>query len=74
MALKLDRQSERLAALTAQLGQLNPDAVLARGYGIVRDAAGRVIVDSRTVAVGDALSVTLRRGELAARVEAKRED
>lgn len=74
MALKLDRQSERLAALTAQLGQLNPDAVLARGYGIVRDTGGRVIVDSRTVAVGDALSVTLRRGELAARVEAKRED
>lgn len=70
----LQRRSERLAALTEHLGHLNPEAVLARGYGIVRDGAGRVITDSGQVAVGDTLSLTLHRGEVAARVEDTRPD
>lgn len=73
MAVRLNRHAARLAALGAQLGHLNPEAVLARGYGIVRDGAGRVVTDSAGLAVGQTVTVSLRRGEVDARVESKRD-
>jgi len=60
----LARRDERVAQLAASLALVSPQAVLARGYAIVQDRAGRVLRASADAAVGDALSVTLARGAL----------
>jgi exodeoxyribonuclease VII large subunit len=56
------------------LEHLNPQAVLERGYGIVRDAHGKVVRDAARLSPGDAISVSLARGEADARVESTRTD
>jgi exodeoxyribonuclease VII large subunit len=66
---QLARRDERLARLAASLALVSPQAVLARGYAIVQDRAGRVVRASAEAAVGEALSVTLSRGAL--RVEVR---
>jgi exodeoxyribonuclease VII large subunit len=53
------------------LRSLDPQAVLKRGYGIVRDAAGRLIRDAAAVDKGAGISVQLHRGGLEATVTEK---
>jgi exodeoxyribonuclease VII large subunit len=65
----LQRQSALVAGLAAQLAQLNPQAVLERGYGIVRNNKGNIVSDSRQANDGDAILITLARGELTALVQ-----
>ena len=48
---------------------LNPHAVLARGYGIVTDAQGRIVRDSHALTENERIHVRLHHGELSARVE-----
>jgi exodeoxyribonuclease VII large subunit len=62
----------RLAVLTANLGHLNPRAVLERGYSITRDAQGRVVRDGSLLADGDRLDLVFARGEAVARVTRER--
>jgi len=57
----LARQQGSLAALDAR-------AVLARGYAIVRDASGAVVVSTHRVAPGDTVTVNLHDGRLGAAV------
>jgi exodeoxyribonuclease VII large subunit len=64
----LQRRADRLNSLAAQLSHLNPQAVLERGYGIVRDKNGLIVRDSRQVADGDGIAITLARGCLQATV------
>jgi exodeoxyribonuclease VII large subunit len=64
----LQRRQEKLASLQSQLSHLNPQAVLERGYGIVRNAEGDILRDSGQVTVGAEIAVTLAKGELNARV------
>lgn len=52
----------RLASVRAQLAQLDPRAVLERGYSLVHDAQGRVVRDAAALAAGDALELTFARG------------
>lgn len=66
---RLATQRLQLEALRAQLGQLNPDAVLARGFAIVRDTRGRVVRDATGLAPGDRIDVQTRDTHIAARVE-----
>jgi exodeoxyribonuclease VII large subunit len=66
------RRGERIAVLTAHLAHLNPEAVLGRGYALVRDGRGRVVGDSRQVEVGEPVSITLARGALDAAILARR--
>ncbi|HET7401091.1 MAG TPA: exodeoxyribonuclease VII large subunit, partial [Usitatibacter sp.] len=61
-----DSRTRRLAAARTALVHLDPTQVLARGYAIVRDANGHVVVASRTLATGDALDIAFSEG--AARV------
>ena len=63
---------ERLAAQAGLLESLSPLAVLRRGYGAVRRADGRPVRGVADVRRGDALSVRLADGELAADVRAVR--
>jgi len=65
----LARRSAGLTALAAQLQQLNPEAVLARGYGIVRDSRGNILSRSDQIKVGEIVAIALARGSLAAEVK-----
>jgi exodeoxyribonuclease VII large subunit len=59
----------RLARAEARLQALSPRAVLSRGYAVVRGPRG-VLLRADEVAPGEALTVTLAHGELAATVTA----
>ena len=61
-------RSAELARLSASLTQLNPDAVLARGYSMVTDAAGRIIRDSSTLEPNDRIAVFFQTGRADATV------
>ena len=62
----LDRLAERAAALTAA----DPDAILRRGYAILRHSdSGARLTSVHQAAAGDALLAQLRDGELPLRVE-----
>jgi exodeoxyribonuclease VII large subunit len=66
------RSAGARASLTAvgdALRALSPAATLDRGYAVARLADGTVVRDPAQAAAGDALSVTVARGTLAARVE-----
>jgi len=60
----------RLAALTAHLGHLNPQAVLERGYSITRDAQGRVVRDGTLLTEGERLDLAFAKGSASVRVAA----
>ena len=52
----------RLRSLQQHLHHLDPQQVLARGYSIVRDGQGGVIVDSKALPDGARLDITFARG------------
>ncbi|GMV60386.1 MAG: exodeoxyribonuclease 7 large subunit [Betaproteobacteria bacterium] len=59
----------KLARLDARLQALDPLAVLARGYSVVRDASGRVLREGRGLARGERLDIRFADGGARARVE-----
>ena len=64
------RERGRLAAASAALGALGPEATLARGYAIVRRAEdGAIVRDPAESPPGTRLRLRVARGELAARAE-----
>ncbi len=67
MASALAQRQLDLARYAKSLSHLNPDNVLARGYGIVQRPDGRVVRDAATLARGDALDLRFQHGR--ARVE-----
>ncbi len=68
ISLRLTRDRGRLDSLARQVSQLNPLAILNRGYAIVLNEEGGVIKDAANVSVNDGLDVRLSKGRLAARV------
>jgi len=62
LARGADLRARRLAAARTALVHLDPTQVLARGYAIVRDANGHVVLASRTLATGDALDIAFSEG------------
>jgi exodeoxyribonuclease VII large subunit len=64
---RVKRQESRCAALTGQLQQLSPLAILERGYAIVEGEAG-IAKDAASLAVDAAIRVRLAKGRLLARV------
>ena len=58
----------RLDNLATHLGHLNPEAVLTRGFSIVRDAGGEIIRDSRQVEAGMDLALQFALGGARAQV------
>jgi len=61
-------RAERLATVAAHLQHLGPQAVLARGYSITRDAEGRILRSTADVEAGDRIAVELAIGQLRATV------
>ncbi len=66
----LHERRQQLEAIDAALGHLDPHGVLARGYSIVRDEAGRIVRRAAQAPVGSGVRITLQEGNLAAEVTA----
>ncbi|TCS73819.1 exodeoxyribonuclease VII large subunit [Sulfuritortus calidifontis] len=65
---RLATLAARLDTLASHLNHLNPQAVLERGYSIVRDGQGRIVRDSKGLKVGSEIEVTLAQGGVGAQV------
>lgn len=66
---RLERSTDALAERRAQLRALSPQRTLDRGYAIVQAASGAVVRAATEVGDGDALTLTLAEGRLAARAD-----
>jgi len=64
----LSRQRNRMEQLVASLDHLNPQAVLQRGYSLVRKADGSIVRASAQISSGEALHLTFGAGEADAQV------
>ncbi len=64
----MDQYQRYLEPLQAALCMADPTAVLQRGYAIVRDAEGRILMDASRVAVGTEIRATLYRGVLTGQI------
>ena len=69
---RVQHRAAELARLRASLGNLDPYAVLARGYSITRNAEGHVLRDASEARAGERILTTLARGALQSEVK-KRE-
>jgi exodeoxyribonuclease VII large subunit len=67
--LRLEREAVRLVNARDRLRVLGPGATLERGYAIVQDDAGGVVLDAGAVTVGQHVGVRLASGRLGARIE-----
>jgi exodeoxyribonuclease VII large subunit len=72
MHTTLERAGSACARRTANLSHLDPAAVLERGYSVVRDRSGRIVLRSASLAAGDLLDITFAEGGAEARVERSR--
>lgn len=69
MTERSTRARHALQLAARELAACSPFEVLKRGYAIVRAPDGHVLTDASRAAVDDLLSITLRRGTLAATVK-----
>lgn len=69
-AVALQRHADGLARQAARLAALDPKRVLARGYAWVEDSAGRPLVSSRALVVGQPLRAVWADGGAAVSVTA----
>ncbi|MBZ0105315.1 MAG: exodeoxyribonuclease VII large subunit [Sulfuricella denitrificans] len=69
----LQRHQAGLQHLAASLQHLNPEAVLERGFSMVRNASGRIVRSSAEIALDEEISMTFAHGSAAARVTRKEE-
>jgi exodeoxyribonuclease VII large subunit len=67
----LERRSASLRSLELHLVHLDPQQVLARGYSVVRDEQGAIVMDSAKVAVGVRLDITFAHGWARAELKEK---
>ncbi len=66
--LRMESARGQLAERAGQLESMSPLAVLARGYAIVSDPCGHVLMEASQVRVGEDIGVHLHHGTLTARV------
>lgn len=64
----LRQRTDGVERLTALLTALSPTTVLARGYSVTFDAAGKVVHDADTVRSGERIRSRLQRGQLTSEV------
>jgi exodeoxyribonuclease VII large subunit len=73
MRLQLARRRARLEWLGAKLSQLSPLTILNRGYAIVTEESGHILMDAASAPPGSGIGVRLSRGRLRAEVTSNRE-
>ncbi|MGE3905082.1 MAG: exodeoxyribonuclease VII large subunit [Reyranellaceae bacterium] len=64
----MQRQATRLDGASRMLESVSFKSVLARGYAVLRDAAGGLVSDAAATQAGMALAIELRDGRIGARV------
>ena len=69
MRLDLRMRTEQLTRLQPALAHLDPQQVLARGYSVVRDAAGNIVRAGGSLTPGAALDIRFADGGAQVRVE-----
>lgn len=62
------RRLNRLENIAAALAHLNPEATLARGFSIVRDAGGKLVTDAASLHPGQTVSLYLAHGSAEASI------
>ena len=70
-AHRIDALGAEVRSLAAQLAQLNPGAVLERGYSMVETAAGDIVRDSAQIERDEEVRLTFARGWASAKVRDK---
>lgn len=65
---QISRETGKLNSLTNSLSQLNPHAVLSRGYTLALGPDGRAIRDAGQLAPGDELTLSFARGSASAAI------
>ncbi|MDR2690178.1 MAG: exodeoxyribonuclease VII large subunit [Azoarcus sp.] len=70
---QLDHRHQTVDALAASLQHLGPQAVLARGYSITRDAAGNILRSATDARAGEKIEVQFAHGRVDARIDTVRE-
>ncbi|MBT9313721.1 exodeoxyribonuclease VII large subunit [Leptothoe kymatousa] len=68
VAQHLQAAQHRHQLLSEKLATLDPEAVLRRGYALVRESSGNLVTTTDDVAPGDAISIQLAQGRIAAEV------
>ena len=66
--IELTQATERCRTLGDHLRTLDPETVIQRGYALVRNTSGEVVVDAAKVKPDQELQVQLARGHLTVRV------
>ena len=66
---RLKRSEHRLETLSAGLRQLDPHAVLGRGYAFARQADGKIVRDAAQLSPGEPLQLAFGRGHARTTVE-----
>lgn len=69
MVWRISEYSGKLNSFTSSLKQLDPHAVLQRGYALVLDPDGRAVRDATELTPGDTLKLSFARGAATAKVE-----
>ena len=62
------QRRSRVDALSAALRHLDPEAILTRGYSIVRDAQGALVTDAAKLRPGQAINLRLASGQAEATI------
>ncbi len=68
MGQSLQRHEATLYRLAASLQHLNPEAVLERGFSMVRTGKGKIVRSSAEISPNEDISITFAHGSAAARV------
>ena len=63
------KKNSAMDVLQARLQDLNPQAILARGYSITRFPSGTIVRSAADVAIGQSLQVMLHKGHLGVTVD-----
>jgi exodeoxyribonuclease VII large subunit len=71
LAQQLQPRRTSIERMAAHLAHLNPEAVLARGYSVVRNAQGKVIHSSAQVKLDETLELRFHQGGAQAKVTKK---
>lgn len=69
VTIELNQAIERHRTLRDHLMTLDPEAVIRRGYALVRKESGEVVTDAAMVKPGQELQVQLAQGELTVKVK-----
>lgn len=65
----ISQQTAKLNSLASSLNQLDPNAVLARGYALAIGPDGRAVRDAASLSPGNALKLSFARGSAAVTVD-----